>query len=531
MLNVRKNHTFVRRRSFGEHKALVAVSTSKSVWQDSSTHTTFPPLVKDITVDVAVVGSGITGLTTALLLKRAGLSVAVLEAFTSDGGVTAYTTAHISEVPDVGYKTLISDFGESDARLATQARRAAIERIAQLVEEEEIDCQFERVSGYLYAESSDDESMLESEAQAAQKLGVNATFLTDVPLPFPVRAGLLFPNQAQFNSVQYLQALATAVNGDGSYIFEQSRVQDVMGKSPYEVVTEQGTITAKNVILATHTPIHDIANMQDLYLLTTKIAPYRSYALAARLRSPVPVGQFWDTMEPYHYTRNYTDAQGDLLIVGGEDHKTGEDVDALERHQRLEDYVRQRYDVASVDYRWSAQWYEPIDGLPFIGKSPAHDHLYIATGFSGNGMSFGTIAAMLLSDQILGRENSWGKLYDPGRIKPLASGQQFISQNLEVAAHFVGDRFQSDVESLDDVPRGEGRRVKINNQQLAVYRNEAGKFHAVSAVCTHAGCIVNWNNAEKSWDCPCHGGRFSCTGDVLNGPPINSLDAKSLDRP
>ncbi|MBE9179668.1 FAD-dependent oxidoreductase [Oculatella sp. LEGE 06141] len=481
-------------------------------------------------MDVAIAGGGITGLTAALLLKRAGLSVAVVEALTIAGGVTAYTTAHISEVPDVGYKTLRSTFGESDARLAADARRAAIERIAQFVSEAQIDCQFERVTGYLYAES-DDDSMLESEAQAARGLGVDATFSTAVPLPFPVRAGVVFPNQAQFNAVSYLQALASLVDGDGSYVFERSRVLDVTGSSPYQITTEQGTVTARNVILATHTPIHDIANMQDLYLLTTKLTPYRSYVVAAQLRSPVPTGQFWDTMEPYHYTRNYTNAQQNWLIVGGEDHKTGEDVDALERYQRLEDYVRQRYEVESIDYRWSAQWYEPIDGLPFIGKSLAHDHLYVATGFSGNGISFGTIAGMLLSDQILGRENPWGKLYDPGRIKPLASAQQFVSQNLQVAAHFVGDRFQTDVETLDEIPRGEGRRIKLENEQLAVYRDDVGELHAVSAVCTHAGCIVNWNNAEKSWDCPCHGGRFSCTGNVLNGPPMNPLDAKTVDRP
>jgi glycine/D-amino acid oxidase-like deaminating enzyme/nitrite reductase/ring-hydroxylating ferredoxin subunit len=507
---------------------VVAVSTSTSVWQAIPNQISFPSLVQNITVDVAIVGGGITGLTAALLLKRAGLSVAVIEALTLEGGVTAYTTAHISEVPDIGYETLISDYGESDARLAAEARRQAIEQIARFVEIENIECGFERVPGYYYAESADEIETIEKEAEAARRLGVDATVTYDIPLPFGTGAGILFPNQAQFHAVQYLQALAQAIDGNGSHIFEQTRVVDISGSSPYRVTTQQGTVTAQNVILATHTPIHDIANMQDLYLLTTKLAPYRSYVLGVRLRSPAPVGLFWDTMEPYHYTRNFADANGELLIVGGEDHKTGADVDQLERYERLEAYVRERYDVDRVEYRWSAQWYEPIDGLPFIGKSPAHDRLYVATGFSGNGMSFGTIAGMVLSDQILGRDNPWSDLYNPSRVKPLAGIQDFVSNNLDVAKHFVGDRFQSEVQSLDDVPRGEGRLLKVDGEQLAVYRDLDGKLHAVSPVCTHAGCIVNWNNAEQSWDCPCHGGRFSCTGQVLNGPPIRSLQAKPI---
>ncbi|MEW6498913.1 MAG: FAD-binding oxidoreductase, partial [Cyanobacteriota bacterium] len=397
-----------------------SVAASTSLWQTTTPKTSFLQLASDITVDVAVVGGGITGFTAALLLKQAGLSVAVIEALAIGGGVTGHTTAHIAEVPDIGYQSLISNFGQEGALLAAQSRRAAIEQIARFVQEEEIVCSFQRLPGYLYTESSEDVSYLEGEAIAASQLGIPASLTKDVPLPFPIKEGILFPNQAQFNSLEYLQGLAKAFSTSGGHIFEQTRVLNISGDSPYQLHTQRGSVTARQVILATHTPIHDITSLQDLYLLSTKIAPYRSYVLGVRLRSsPPPVGLFWDTQEPYHYTRTYVDpSAGEFLIVGGADHKTGEKVDTQMSFQKLEVYVRSRFPVESIPYHWSAQWYEPVDGLPFIGKSFAHDQIYVATGYSGNGISFGTVSGMLIADQILGRPNAWSELYDPNRIKP-----------------------------------------------------------------------------------------------------------------
>ncbi len=508
-----------------------AVSTSTSIWQQTAPAATihpYPPLAQDLAVDVAIVGGGITGLTAALLLKRAGLSVAVIEAHDLGGGVTGFTTAHISEVPDIGYQELIDRFGESDARLAAQSRRAAIAQIAKLVEEEQIDCQFQRVPGYLYGESSNELPEMELEAEAAKELGVQASLSLSVPLPFAA-VGVLFPDQAQFDAVQYLQGLAKAVQGGRGSVFANTRVRSITGQSPCQVKTERGTVTAQQVILATHTPIHDLENSQDLYLLSTKLAPYRSYAIAVKLSSATPTGLFWDTAEPYHYTRNYVDpVAGEFLIVGGEDHKTGAAVNERESYVNLENYVRSRYSVESVEARWSAQWYEPVDGLPFIGRSALNDHIYIGTGYSGNGMTFGTVAALLISDLILDRQNPWADLYSPNRIKPFAAPQDYITQNLKVASHWVGDRFRSEVQDPIDVPRGEGRLVKVEGEQLAIFCDDDGVLHAVSPVCTHAGCIVHWNNAEKSWDCPCHGGRFDCSGAVLNGPPLQNLAPKQV---
>lgn len=496
-----------------------------SFWRTTQQSAKYPQLHQDIAVDVAIVGGGITGLTTALLLLRSGLSVAVIEASNLGSGVTGATTAHLTEVLDTRYKTLISDFEEDAAQLAAASHRSAIERIADLVAEEKIDCDFQRLPGYLYTESAEDISLLEAEVEAARQLGVRATLTTEVPLPFAVKAGIIFPEQAQFHAIKYLNGLAQAVMRSGGQIFEQTRVLDITSDSETcHVYTELKAVKASYVILATHTPIHDLTCLPELAIFGTKVAPYRSYVLGMRLTSPMPIGLFWDTAEPYHYTRTYIDAQRKLVIVGGADHKTGKQSDTEEAYQTLEDYVRSHYDVASIDYRWSAQLYEPVDGLPFIGPSPTNSKIYVATGFSGNGLTFGTLAAMVMTDQILGRKNPWTQLYDANRVKPLASAQQFIAHNVDVATHFIADRFKVDAHQLSQVAFDEGKILEIDNQQVAAYRDAEGKMHTLSAVCKHLGCIVEWNNTEKSWDCPCHGGRYSFTGAVLDGPPIESLE-------
>jgi glycine/D-amino acid oxidase-like deaminating enzyme/nitrite reductase/ring-hydroxylating ferredoxin subunit len=506
-----------------------------SFWRQSTPETHFPQLITDISVDVAIVGAGITGLTTALFLKRAGLKVAVIEAYKIGHGTTGYTSAHLSEVPDAGYQTLISNFGETNARLIVNSRRTAIKTIVGIVEQENIQCDFQRVPGYLYTESREDIDYLEAEVEMAQQLGVDATLTTQVPLPFPLQCGILFPHQGQFQPVQYLHGLANAIEGEGSHIFERTKVLDFTDDLPCRLYTDRGSVKAQNIILATHTPIHDIAHQPDLMLLSTKIAPYRSYILGVRLvekrfgpTNVVPAGLFWDTVEPYHYTRTYQDEKGLLLIVGGEDHKTGQDINTNECFTRLEEYVRARYEVDEIEYKWSSQFYEPIDGIPFIGKPNIHSHLYVATGYSGNGLSFGTIAAMLLSDLVLGKANPWSQLYDPNRVV-IGGAADFIKQNLDVATHFVTDRFKSDASRLSEIRPNEGKIVDIRGEKLAVYRDPQGTLHAVSPVCTHATCIVHWNSAETSWDCPCHGGRYSPTGQVLNGPPISPLQPKKIE--
>lgn len=501
---------------------------ASSLWEATTEQTSFPSLEETLHVDVAVVGGGMTGVTAAVLLKRAGASVALIEAMHIGSGVSGGTTAHLTLSADARYQDLVTDFDATQARMVAESQRAAIERIAQFVAEEGIDCDFQRVPGYLYTESESDVQTIWNEAEIAQQLGIAATQTSEVPLPFPVKAALRFGDQAQFHPLKYLQALARTIPGAGCHLFERTRVLHISDDEPCRIRTERGTVVARNVILATHAPIHDRESTPDLLLIQSKISAYRSYVLGVRLNEPVPEGLFWDTDDPYHYLRRARDAAGDLLLVGGADHKTGHKTETEEQYQQLEQYVRERFNVADIAYRWSAQVYEPADGLPYIGRPNLHSHIYISTGYSGNGMTFGTLGGMILADLTLGRVNAWSEVYAVNRLNLLASGAQLVSETLDTAARFVGDRLKSDVSSVPRIPRGEGRIVSAAGDQYAVYRDDAGELHSFSPVCSHAGCIVQWNSAEKTWDCPCHGGRYDAQGFVLEGPPMYDLEPRPL---
>jgi glycine/D-amino acid oxidase-like deaminating enzyme/nitrite reductase/ring-hydroxylating ferredoxin subunit len=486
----------------------------ETLWWDTVEMPEYPALDGDARVDVAIVGAGITGLTAARLLDREGKRVAVLEQGRVGSGTTGGTTAHVTQVPDLRYRDLRSKFGREDLRTVVDSSRAALELIASLVEEDSIGCDFARIPAYLYTESQDEVSQLEDEVEAAREAGMPASLVHELPLPFPVAAAVRYDDQARFHPLSYLAGLARTVQANDGRIYEGTRVVGVESGEPCKVETERGTVTAESVLFATHTPA-------GFSLLHAELEPLRSYVLGVRLRggaSP-PDGLFFDTADPYNYTRR----QGDLLIVGGKDHKTGEG-DPEESYRALEEYVRQRWDVEPVDYRWSAQFYDPPDGLPMIGRAVTSGHVYLATGYSGTGMVFGTLGGMLLTDFVLARENPWAEVYRPSRIKPLAAGPSVAKLNLETAVTFVKDRVTiPKVQDLSEVPLGEGKLVEIEGEKAAVYRDESGAVHAVSPVCTHAFCIVHWNPAEKSWDCPCHGSRFGVDGGILEGPAVKEL--------
>jgi len=487
----------------------------ETLWWDTVEMPEYPALDGDVRVDVAIVGAGITGLTAARLLTREGKRVAVLEQHRVGSGTTGGTTAHVTQVPDLRYRDLRSKFGRDDLRIVVDSSRAALELIASLVEEDAIPCDFARIPAYLYTEDPDEVSRLEEEVEAAHEAGMPAELVREIALPFPVAAAVRYPDQARFHPLSYLAALARTVHENGGRIFERTRVVGVDSGEPCRVRTERGTVTADAVLFATHTPA-------GFSLLHAELEPLRSYVLGVRLRggaSP-PDGLFFDTADPYNYTRR----QGSLLIVGGKDHKTGEDRQPEQSYRELEEYTRQRWDVESIDNRWSAQFYDPPDGLPMIGRAVTSGHVYVATGYSGTGMVFGTLGGMLLADFALGRENPWAEVYRPSRIKPLAAGPQVAKLAFETAVDFVKDRVTiPKVQDLSEVPVGEGRVVEIEGEKAAVYRDESGVAHAVSPVCTHAFCIVHWNSAEKSWDCPCHGSRFGIGGGVLEGPAVKAL--------
>lgn len=502
---------------------------TNSPWTSTVEERVYPRLDQSLAVDVAIIGAGVTGVTAARFLKNAGLKVALVESRRVGKGETGKTTAHLTQSLDTRYHTLISRFGIDGAKAVAASQEVAINRIAGFVEELHIDCQFDRLPGYLFAEDEGAAGELAKEEEAAARIGLGVEPVTSLPLPFPVVRGLRFPNQAQLHPRRYLLGLADGIDGDGCHIFEDTQVLDIKDEDQGQecsVVTEWGVLRARNVIVASHVPI------PKNLLLDTKLAAYRTYAVAVALPEDGPKGLFWDTASPYHYIRWQRVNGVCTLMVGGEDHKVGEGDDTREPFRRLEEYVASHLGqtVKDTDFRWSGQIIEPADGLPYIGRSPGMTHVYVATGYSGNGMTSGTLAGMLLSDELLGKANPWRDLYDATRFKPVASAKNFVEENVTFPKHLLTDRFKGleGADALETLPAGEGRLFKIDGEKLAVYKNMRGELVTVSPVCTHLGCLVNWNTTEKSWDCACHGSRFDPQGRVLNGPATSALEPREL---
>jgi glycine/D-amino acid oxidase-like deaminating enzyme/nitrite reductase/ring-hydroxylating ferredoxin subunit len=489
-----------------------------SLWQATSAAPRFGPLSGDLHVDVAIIGAGITGLTAALLLAERGQTVAVLEKETIAAGETGNTTAHLTVALDARYHYVRRKYSLDEARLVADASRASIEKIAELVQRYSINCRFRRVPGYLYTEKRKYVSELKSEAAAAREAGLDAQWTEDVPLPMSTRGAVLWPNQAQFHPREYVSALASEAERAGVKIFERSHVTSIEDGEPCVVETAHGRVTARAVFMATNVPIVGFTHVHTL------AAAYRTYAMAFQETGPHPDGLFWDTADPYHYTRWQDTDEGTFMIVGGEDHRTGEEEDTEGCFARLESYTRESLGERPLRYRWSGQVIEPHGGLPLIG---GFGNLYISTGYAGQGMTFGTVGAMIVTDLLTGVANPWAELFDHQRARPHMTTREFITENLHFPAHLVPDRLTSlDVEakSTEEVRSGEGKIIKVDGRKIAAYRDDAGTLHCVSPVCTHMKCDVAWNGAEKTWDCPCHGSRFTPDGDVLNGPAHAPLE-------
>lgn len=500
-------------------------SNTRPLWADTATIGKQPSQSGQISVDVCIIGAGITGLTAADLLKRAGKTVAVIDIGRIGSGETSHTTAHLTEVFDIEYRSLISHFGLEGAQLAAQSMRRAIERIEENATAYGIDCDFARVPGYQFTEKVSDIDEIEDESENALKLGVPNEIVFESDLPFKVVRAMRVDHQAQFNPLKYLAGLAQRIPGNGSYIFEETRMHDVEEGQPCKVHTDRGTIVADEVFVSANVPSN------DRFFMHTKIAAYRTYAISITTTDNLKLsGLYWDVDDPYHYVRGYEQNGVNHIIIGGEDHKTGQDVHTTAHYQRLEDWARERFQVASVDHRWSGQVIEPVDGLPYIGRNPLSDHVFIATGFSGTGLTMGSLAGMIVSDLILGNQNPWVDLYDASRVKPLASIRNFISENIDYPSHMIGDRLApAQMKDSNVLRENEGAIVRMNGKKVAAYRDPGGDLHVLSPVCPHMGCHVNWNDAEKSWDCPCHGARFTPTGKLLNGPAVSDLSSEDVD--
>lgn len=495
---------------------------TQSIWMLDEPTADVTQFERDIAVDVAIVGAGIAGLTTAYMLLQHGQSVAVVDRTTIGGGQTQRTTAHLSNAIDDRYFEIERLHGQEGARLAAESHTSAIREIEQIVRQEGIRCGFEHVDGYLFPGPEHDRVYLERELEAARRAGLADVELLD-RLPVPSLANtpcLRFPNQAQFQPMHYLQGLTGAIRRQGGLIFENSHVEQIQGGVPARIVVKNGAaITCKAIVVATNTPVNDRVTMH------TKQSAYRTYALAARVPDAfVPRALYWDTSDPYHYVRLHSDdadgrSKQTYLIVGGEDHKTGQPPESPDSYRRLERWARERFaELGEIEFVWSGQVMETLDGLAYIGRNPGDEsNVFIATGDSGMGMTHGTIAGLIFSQMIHGQHHPWAGLYDPSRRTVRAVGE-FTRENLNTAWQYADWITPGDIHDVVEIPRDCGAIVRSGLRKLAVYRDEDGTLHERSAVCPHLGGIVDWNDFEKSWDCPCHGSRFDRFGRVLCGP-------------
>jgi glycine/D-amino acid oxidase-like deaminating enzyme/nitrite reductase/ring-hydroxylating ferredoxin subunit len=500
-----------------KRKLLTTAAKKDSIWAATAKMPTCGRLTESLETDVCIVGAGIAGLTTGYLLTQAGKRVVILDDGPLAGGMTQVTTAHLSSAIDDRFVKIEWWHGERGSRLAAESHAAAIDRIESMVNELGVECDFVRLDGYLFLAPGDDEDLLDAELAAARRAGVAVEKVAQAPLTgYDAGPCLRFPRQARFHPCKYLAAVAEAIREDGGRLFTKSHVESIAGGASATVKAGPYKIRANSVVVATNSPINDMVAMH------TKQAPYMTYVVGARVpRDAVTDALYWDTEKAYHYVRlqELDDAAEDLLIIGGEDHKSGQDDDAGERHARLEAWGRERFPMmGKIEYKWGGQCMETIDGLAFIGRNPwDDDNVFIVTGDSGMGMTHGTIAGMLLTDLILNRPNPWERLYDPAR-KTLRAATTFVKENLNVAAQYADWLTGGEVGSVEEIPRGGGAVVRRGLSKVAISRDADGKLTELSAVCPHLGCIVHWNEAETSWDCPCHGSRFQADGKVVNGP-------------
>jgi glycine/D-amino acid oxidase-like deaminating enzyme/nitrite reductase/ring-hydroxylating ferredoxin subunit len=496
-----------------------------SYWLDSATLPRFPRLEEDVKVDVIVVGGGITGITAAYLLKRAGKSVALIERERCAQIDTGHTTAHLTSMPDELLTDLKKRFSADVARAVWDAGGAAIDQIANNIRAEDIACDFKWVPGYLHAplDGADKKSTeeMKREAATAQELGIKAEFLPRVPgceLP-----GVQFAHQALFHPRKYLAALVRRIPGDGSHVFENSAVEEAEDE-PLAVKIGDHRVRGRYLVLATHTPLMGNAGMVSALLFQTKLYLYTSYVLGAKLPTgTLPEASWWDTSDPYYYLRVERKRGYDYAIFGGEDHKTGQEKDTAAPYARLEKRFRALLPKAEIDHRWSGQVIATNDGLPFIGETA--EHQFASTGYAGNGMTFGTLGGMMAVDAVLKRKNPWQDLFDVHRKKLRGGTWSYVRENSDYPYHMVRDRLaRAEAKSLSALKRDQGKILNLDGKKVAAYRDPDGKVSLCSPVCTHLQCIVGWNNAERTWDCPCHGSRFKPTGEVISGPAEEPLE-------
>ncbi len=475
--------------------------------------------------DVVIVGGGITGLTNALQLQKTGRNCVVIEAQEIGFGTTGGTTAHLNTMMDTPYYQIKNGFGEKNAHLVAQLARNAIELIERNITEYSIDCGFEKKAAYLFSKNDEQTQELEKIVESTKEVGVDIKYSDTLPVPVFFKKVAKVEEQGQMHPLRYLQGIAKAFENMGGRIIQNCRVTDIQKENEETmVITSSGKIKAKQVLYATHIP-------PGVNLLHFRCAPYRSYAMAVVLKDDnYPDSLIYDLDDPYHYYRTHQLNEKEYLIAGGEDHKTAHEENTLKCFAQLESHVRKYFDVESVAFHWSSQYFEPADGLPYIGHLPGNpENIYVATGFGGNGIIYGTASALILSDLICNGKSDYKDLFNPNRVKPVAGFENFMKEAADVVGELIGKRFSiKKIEGASELAKGEAKVVKYENNTVALYKDESGKLFAVNPSCPHINCVVAWNNAERSWDCPCHGSRFSFSGELLTAPARKNLEVIDL---
>lgn len=501
---------------------------NKSLWQkNTDNYITSSKADPDQLYDEIIVGGGITGLSTALLLQHAGKKCLLAESHTIGFGTTGGTTAHLNTFFDTSYNKIIKDFGLEKAKLLAKGSKAAIALIKQNIETYSIDCDYSELDGFLFSMNENQDKELDDIVDASKKLNVAVKYATNSPVQIPYLKIASFESQAQFNPIKYIFSLAKQFENLGGIICQHHKVLHVknVNDDDLEVETSDGNFKTKNVIYATHIP-------PGVNLLHFRCAPYRSYAMAIKLKDDnYPNALVYDMYDPYHYYRTQKVDDEFYLIAGGEDHKTGHEDNTDACFRRLESHVKSYFNVKEIAYKWSSQYYEPTDGLPYIGKLPGtNENIYVATGFGGNGMIYGTLAGIIFSNILLNGKSVYQDLFDPNRLKPVAGFSNFVKEGADVVSNLISGKFSSEkIKELTEIAAGEAKVVKYEGHTLALYKDEHHGLHALNSSCTHIGCTVAWNTTERSWDCPCHGARFSIEGEMLNAPAQKNLEKIELN--
>jgi len=502
---------------------------NKSIWQEttgSEDRFNNIKITPDTIFDVLIVGGGITGISTGLQLQKAGKSVLIAEAYNIGFGTTGGTTAHLNTFLDCSYADVQKRFNQKDAKLLAEAVKESLLLIKDNINQYQINCEYKELPAYLFSQNKTENEQLEDIFRATTEVDVDVSYTEQLPFKQEYEKALVFTQQAQFHPLQYLNGIAKAFIDEAGIILENCRITGIKENEVLELESNQGILKARNLIYATHIP-------PGVNLLHFRCAPYRSYVLSLELQheDDYPDALIYDMKDPYHYIRTQVIDGKKHLIVGGEDHKTGHETNTQNCFSRLESYARKHFQILKVTHQWSSQYFEPADGLAYIGHLPGtEDSVFVATGYGGNGMVYSGIAAIVLTDLIVNGKNKFEELLDPNRIKMVAGFKNFAREAADVVQKLIATAVPPEsLRELAGIAPGEAKLVKYEGSRLAVFKDESGNIHAVNPACTHIKCEVAWNDTEKSWDCPCHGSRFDIDGNVLTAPARKNLEQVKVD--